>query len=186
MVSAGISLLTFVARASFQVMTPEGHDPGAGAAILEDMDWLTVIGALVAGLAAVGALWVTWRQRRIETGLRYLERYWKIDEDLIASPKVSKRHIQDRYRYLRLCEDQFDAASRTWIDPGQWRVWHSWLATAATQEQLKEDLRAVKQAGHGGFDALQRCLWESGGHAWRRCPGRKQKLELMKDWIRQR
>ncbi|MGJ6980685.1 hypothetical protein ACSDQ9_09185 [Aestuariimicrobium soli] len=123
-----------------------------------------VVGGLI-GLQAAN------RQRRLDLGNLYLQRYWEIDDDLLRLTKGSPEHNQARHRYLRLCEDEFEAAARSWLDPGQWHAWHSWLVTPASRELVRLDLEQCDPERRR-FAFLLRCLDSHPGHEWRECGGR--------------
>lgn len=108
------------------------------------------------------------RQQLLELGNLYIQRYWQIDDDLLRLPKGSAEHTHARHRYLRLCEDELEAARNGWLDPAQWEVWHSWIARAAAQRQIALDLEACDRDGTG-FDHIRDCLSSGPGHAVINC-----------------
>lgn len=115
------------------------------------------------------------KQRRVDTGNLYLQRYWKIDDALLISPKGSPEHLRHQHRYLRLSDDEFDAAEQQWIDQSQWIIWHSWLATDQTRRQLTADLSAIG-ATELDFQNLRLCVEKSGvGHPWASCAAHRRR-----------
>lgn len=108
----------------------------------------------------------------LELGNLYIKRYWEIDDDLLILPKGSPEHTRARYRYLRLSEDEFEAASRRWLDKKQWVVWHEWLTQPKAQDKLREDLSRCS-SDPADFDRLQRCLRSGVNHSWSSCQARR-------------
>lgn len=108
------------------------------------------------------------RQQLLELGSLYIQRYWQIDDDLLRLPKGSPEHTHARHRYLRLCEDEIEAARNGWLDQKQWRVWHSWLARKGAQDQLRLDLEACDRDS-SGFEHVRRCLASGPDHEWTHC-----------------
>ncbi|GAA3871151.1 hypothetical protein [Tessaracoccus defluvii] len=136
--------------------------------------WIEIGTLLVATVGVVGgllALRQANRQRRLDLGGLYLQRYWEIDDDLLRLPKGSPEHTRARHRYLRLCEDEFEAARRGWLEPDQWNVWHAWLAEDAARAQVDVDLIACK-APVDRFLLLRECSSVSAQHSWKECPAR--------------
>ncbi|MFC6359432.1 hypothetical protein [Luteococcus peritonei] len=137
---------------------------------------------LIQTLATVGtlcvALWATWmardqlaeaeRQRKVQIGLQYLERYWDVSDSLLHSVKGSEEHRQHQHRYLILCEDEFEAAREEWLDDGMWERWHQWLVTESGREQTHADLAQCQRTN--AFEFVRSCLGGAVGHSWQACP----------------
>lgn len=81
------------------------------------LEFGTLAVAVVGVVGGLMALRQGNRQQRLELGNLYIQRYWAIDDDLLRLPKGSPEHKQARHRYLRLCDDEFEAARRGWVDP---------------------------------------------------------------------
>lgn len=132
----------------------------------------TLVVAVVGVSLAIPQLRQGNRQQLLELGGLYIQRYWQIDDDLLRLPKGSPEHTHPRHRYLRLCEDELEAARNGWLDPKQWWVWHSWLAREAAQGQLRSDLEACDRDGTG-FDHIRCCLASGTDHDWAKCWARQ-------------
>lgn len=144
-------------------------------------DWLGIGTFLVALVGVVGGLIALRqgnRQRMLDLGSLYIQRYWAIDDALLQLPKGSPAHNQARHRYLRLCEDEFEAAHLGWLDRGQWEVWHEWLTAPGTVALITEDLKLC-DPGIPRFVRLRACLsacLESGKtHSWKECPAHRDR-----------
>lgn len=107
----------------------------------------------------------------LELGNLYIKRYWEIDDDLLILPKGSPEHKRARHRYLRLCEDEFEAASRGWLDEKQWVVWHEWLTRAKAHDILRKDL-SLCSSDPADFERVQGCLGSGVNHSWPSCQAR--------------
>jgi hypothetical protein len=127
------------------------------------MDAATWIGIATLTAAVVGLSLVYWQLReqrralRVELGNMYVQRYWEIDDALLLEPKGTKLHTQHRHRYLRLFEDEFDAAALAFLDDRQWDVWHSVLDDANSLELVEGDLDICNPEGDR-FIRLRRCI----------------------------
>lgn len=97
------------------------------------------------------------RQLKLELGNLYLMRYWQIDDDLLISIKGTEDHGRHRHRYLRLCEDEFEAAGRKWLESGQWAVWHEWLVSPQSIGRLVSDLNFC-DPGVTRFNSIRKCI----------------------------
>ena len=121
---------------------------------------ITALGVLVAGVG-VPALYVQMRlqlrQRKLELGNFYIQRFWEIDDAMLLEPKGSDSHRRQRHRYLRLCEDEYDAASYRWLDPMHWTIWHQWLTSPKGASALEDDL-AVCDPEAERFPSVRACL----------------------------
>lgn len=142
-------------------------------------DWATVLAAM---LAAVG-LWLAARQLRIqnrqrllELGNFYIARYWQIDDDLLITSKETADHTRQRHRYLRLCEDEYDAARLGWLDEEQWSVWHRQFLSETGSAHLEGDLSECDPEGNG-FTSIRACLQQfrrdGNPHEWTGCTARR-------------
>lgn len=131
-------------------------------------DAITSIATLLAvGVAAVGVVFTLrqvkhqTRQQKLELGNLYLTRYWQIDDNLLLSEKGTDDHARHRHRYLRLCEDEYEAARRDWLDSGQWEAWHEWLVSDRTIGLLEADLELCDPQGTR-FSSIRRCIEQVG------------------------
>lgn len=96
----------------------------------------------------------------------YLQRFWTIDDDLLIAEKGSDEHRRHVHRYLRLCEDEFEAARQGILDYRYWQLWHSWLASGPMRSQLRADLEVVDAADER-FAHIRACLsTDSPSHSW--------------------
>lgn len=132
----------------------------------------TLIVAIV-GLAYAGReLKLQTRQEPLQLGNLYIERYWQIDDDLLITRKGTRKHRQHRHRYLRLFEDEFDAARLGWIAPDQWEAWNAVLDSESQRNLVTRDLREVSSDDHK-FVLIRACLRqrkaEGRGHLPRQC-----------------
>lgn len=137
--------------------------------------WLQ-LGTLVVAMGGVAGGLLTLRQgnrqQMLELGNLYIKRYWEIDDDLLILTKDSAEHRRAQHRYLRLCEDEFEAASRKWLDPKQWVVWHAWLTTKKARNRLDGDLLACSSDPED-FERVRACLRSTVGHDWWNCEARE-------------
>lgn len=139
------------------------------------------IATIAASLAAVAGLVAIWlqlktqnQQRQLELGNFYINRYWQLDDDMLLTDKREVDHRRHRHRYLRLTEDEYDAASFGWLDEEQWRVWHAVFVTERGASALRADLEAV--AVDSGFESIRACLMQreaaAEGHQAKECAAR--------------
>jgi hypothetical protein len=139
---------------------------------------ITALGVLIAAFG-VPALFVQMRlqlrQRKLELGNFYIQRYWEIDDAMLFEPKGTDSHRRQRHRYLRLCEDEYDAASYRWLDPMHWKIWHEWLTSPKGASALEDDLAAC-DPGRERFPSVRACLAqvraEGRSHSIERCAAR--------------
>jgi hypothetical protein len=108
--------------------------------------WATAAGAVIAAiglLLTARQLKIQNRQHRLELGGLYINRFWSVDDELtMADPESEpERYKRLRIRYLKLCEDEFDAARLGWLDPQQWAVWHSEYLRASLRAELESAIR---------------------------------------------
>jgi hypothetical protein len=77
--------------------------------------WATAAGAVIAAiglLLTARQLKIQNRQHRLELGGLYINRFWSVDDELTMADPASEpeRYKRLKRRYLKLCEDEFDAA----------------------------------------------------------------------------
>ena len=98
------------------------------------------------------------RQHRLEMGALYIGRFWSVDDELTMTDPASEpeRFRRLRMRYLKLCEDEFDAARLGWLDPQQWAVWHSAYQRPSLRAELESDI--VKYGDGLDLPSLKACL----------------------------
>ncbi|KQP78861.1 hypothetical protein ASF37_10185 [Aeromicrobium sp. Leaf289] len=122
--------------------------------------WLS-LGTLVTLAIGLGVL--AWhargqrRMRRAEYGNVYIQRHWQIEDDVLVADEGSPQHQMHLQRYLRLLEDEFDAATLRFLDLPQWAVWHGVLDDDRARQRVTEALHACDPAA-GEFRRLKRCL----------------------------
>ena len=102
--------------------------------------------ALAVLIAATG-VFAQSRTRKFSLAQVYVQRYWQIDDDLPPDGSLNHDSANVR-RYLRLCEDEFDAARQGWIDVAVWRDWHD----SILPRLRKLDLEHVRN-----FEQLKLC-----------------------------
>lgn len=138
------------------------------------MDLSTGIDMATLLVAVVGVVWglveltQSRRQQRLELGNLYIQRFWQIDDDLLRFSKGSADHRQARHRYLRLCEDEFEAAANNWLDQQQSAVWHGWIATESQRVLLIDDLQTCDPESTR-FEHIRSCLARPSNHSWPEC-----------------
>lgn len=132
------------------------------------IEWLTLAVAIGGVAGGLFTLRQGNRQRLLELGSFYIQRYWAIDDDLLRFPKGSEDHRHARHRYLRLCEDEFEAARRGWLDKHQWEIWHEWISRS---NGILGDLD-VCDPDKDSFEHVRACLDTGGEHAWANCGAR--------------
>src|SRR4051794_38982663 len=77
--------------------------------------WATAAGAVIAAiglLLTARQLKIQNRQHRLELGGLYINRFWSVDDELTMADPASEpeRYKRLHIRYLKVCEDEFDAA----------------------------------------------------------------------------
>lgn len=151
---------------------------------------------IVTALATtVGLVFAGWqlreqtRQKRLNLGQFYIERYWAIDDKLLLATKGSPDHKQHRHRYLRLFEDEFDAARLRWLDAGQWSVWHAYLDDPRQADLIAADLELC-DPDEENFALLRSCLRQrrddGGPHSSKMCPAGPEAGPLRSAWLGRR
>lgn len=123
--------------------------------------WRFVVELCTLAIAVVGVGFGLWqlgqatKHRKLELGSLYIQRFWQIDDDLLRSATGSSEHNQARHRYVRLCEDEFEAARRGWLELGQWRAWHEWLTDPRQQGSLLRTWRfAIRALNDSSISAV--------------------------------
>ena len=144
------------------------------------MDFQVWLGIGTLSTATAGLMLVTWQLReqrralRAEFGNLYIQRYWEIDDRLMFETKGSKEHRQNRHRYLRLFEDEFDVAKMGFLEIAQWRAWHSVLDDSHVLARVKGDLMTCNPR-RDMFVRLRACIAQreedQGPHGARACDG---------------
>jgi hypothetical protein len=139
--------------------------------------WATATGAVIAAvglLLKARQLKIQNRQHRLEMGTLYIHRFWSVDDELtMTDPATEPEHYNRlRIRYLKLCEDEFDAARLGWLDPQQWGVLHSAYLRASLRAELESairdhgdvlDLRSLKACLAQTASAGPQCGPDGGG-----------------------
>lgn len=129
----------------------------------------TLVTAVLGVILGLRQLKRSQRLERLELGNLYVQRYWEIDDAMLLTEKGSDEHRRHRRRYLRLCDDEFEAARQDWLDPDQWAVWHSFLSQDSGRRKLEADLASLG-AGGTEFEFVRTCLSATSGHSWVACP----------------
>lgn len=126
-------------------------------------------------IAALGLIFVGWQvhlQTRAEKEAlthAYLSRYWEID-DALRTPRLKAYELAfHTARYLRLTQDEFEAARLGWLPAGRWKVWHEWLCSERFRDELERRFEATG-APADEFQYLRKCLEHRSGHSWTTCP----------------
>lgn len=115
--------------------------------------------ALGVFIAAAG-LFAQTRARKFGLAQVYIKRYWEVDELFVQDERQRHDSTYAR-RYLRLCEDEFDAARLGWVDIAVWRAWHEGI-----RSQVGEQRFDVSKYGQ-----LARCIEQRKDHEPTKCPG---------------
>jgi hypothetical protein len=121
---------------------------------------MTGLGVLIAAIGVplfYAQLRLQNRQRKFELGNFYIQRFWEIDDAMLREPKGTDSHRRERHRYLRLCEDEYDAARYGWLDREHWSIWHEWLTSVKGASNLRSDLMACDPK-ENGFPSIRACL----------------------------
>lgn len=120
----------------------------------------------IAGMATavgvfVGAagLFAQTRARKFGLAQVYIKRYWEVDELFVGDDRQRHESTYAR-RYLRLCEDEFDAARLGWVDIAVWRAWHEGIRSQVQREGFNVDK----------YVQLKRCI-EQSDHQATKCRG---------------
>lgn len=127
----------------------------------EIASWATATGAVIAAvglLLTARQLKIQNRQHRLELGSLYTSRFSAVDDELtmIDPESEPERYKRLRVRYLKLCEDEFDAARLGWLDSEQWAIWHHEYTRPRLREELESSIR-----DHGDeldIPSLKACL----------------------------
>jgi hypothetical protein len=126
----------------------------------------TAVGVLI---AAAGVLAQT-RARKFGLAQVYSERYWQIDDHLLQEDRRHPGSAIAR-RYLRLCEDEFDAARLGWVDRAVWDAWHTGIRSQICELGLKKQVCELElENGAAQYAQLRRCLLQS-EHIATNCKG---------------
>lgn len=103
----------------------------------------TSIATLVGIAAAVLTLSLQRRQARHQFEHTYVDRYWTIDDEALTSH--DDRCVERLARYLRLCEDEFDAMRLGQISWRTWNVWHDAFDDRISDTDVREYLRSHRE-----------------------------------------
>jgi hypothetical protein len=129
------------------------------------MDGDQLIGEIAGVAMAVGVfigaagLFAQTRARKFGLAQVYIKRYWEVDELFVRDDHQRQDSTYAR-RYLRLCEDEFDAAQLGWVDIAVWRAWHEGIRSQVKRERFNVDK----------YGQLKRCM-EQRDHEPTKCPG---------------
>lgn len=137
------------------------------------LDVLSVVGLLMTALSVffLGVqLRLQARQRRLDLGMFYVERFWTIDDGVIMSGDDPSGAAVHRCRYLRLTEDEFDAQRLGSLDDRMWQVWHATFSSTGGRDELMAAL-TVTQADESDYVHIRACLQAPVGHSPSSCPG---------------
>lgn len=99
------------------------------------------------------------KQARADFEHKFVERYWQILDEHLRGETGDDVY---RKRYLRLCEDEFEAKRLAQISAETWKVWH--LAIRSGADGFRGTLGDK-------FEWLARCLGEPDPHPSGTCPG---------------
>jgi hypothetical protein len=110
-------------------------------------------------LIAAAGLFAQSRARKWGLAQVYIERYWAVDEFFLQEGCLGPDSA-NALRYLRLCEDEFDAARQGWIDVAIWRAWHEGIQSEVNERGLD----------FSKYDSLKRCM-DQGDHIPTKCDG---------------
>lgn len=100
---------------------------------------------------------------------RYIERYWAISDDLLRTKhdgdvKSAEMH---RERYLRLCEDEFEAQQLGKLSKRTWGVWHNAIQDVFLANS--DEMRLLSATSTSEYDLLRSCI-DGGRHSTEVCP----------------
>ena len=141
---------------------------------------------MAAACLAVIALYFTMKQikhqvaqTKYQAGAFYIGRYWAIDDDLLLTDEESDDHRKHQFRYLRLCEDEFEAALHEWLDLSQWKVWHDEVfGTADFAARAEADFaNCLPRPESDDFRWVRLCTTHTrdyGDHKWEHCAAREE------------
>lgn len=119
------------------------------------------IATAVAVLVAAAGLFAQSRARKFGLAQVYIQRYWVVDEQFLPDRRPDPAGPA-AHRYLRLCEDEFDAAEQGWIDVAVWQTWH---------EGIRDQVDAL-HLDTSAYDHLRECFESPDeDHDATRCPG---------------
>jgi hypothetical protein len=117
------------------------------------------VATAIAVFVAAAGLFTQTRARKFGLAQVYIERYWEVDEFFLREGCPGPDSANAR-RYLRLCEDEFDAARLGWVDIAVWGAWHEGIRLQVVELGL--DFRKYGQ--------LKRCI-DQGDHEPTKCNG---------------
>lgn len=106
--------------------------------MVEAVEFVASIATAGGIILGVVALWLTRSQSQTVFEQSYIDRYWVIVDDMAREQfnVVAPGNIRlFEYRYLRLCEDEFELRKLKRIRRRTWRVWHDAM-TAASRSLL--------------------------------------------------
>ncbi|BBX48055.1 hypothetical protein GCM10009641_09010 [Mycobacterium cookii] len=124
-----------------------------------------LIGEIAGAATAVGVfiaaagLFAQTRARKFGLAQVYIKRYWEVAELFVEDDRLRHDSTYAR-RYLRLREDEFDAARLGWVDIAVWRAWHEGIRSQVKTERFEVDK----------YGQLKHCT-ERNDHEAAKCPG---------------
>jgi hypothetical protein len=130
--------------------------------MIQDIASIAVTAGVV--LALVGLLQAR-RQRRREFERFYVERYWRIMDDL-SLPALQGRKSEDEadsdlkvaLSYLLLCEDELEVHDAGWVHDKTWKIWAQGICLAVRKSPFAEGLDEIEHRD-GGKEQFS-LLWE--------------------------
>lgn len=135
--------------------------------------WLAVIGL---GLTA-SSLWLATKQLRDGYEHRFVERFWLLeDRRLDTKYKRSPADSAEGERYLRLCEDEFEAMGLGGISFRTWNVWHVAVRSALRPGTATRAL--LDGLAPDEYELLRDCV-NAPAHRSGRCPALSPRQRLL-------
>lgn len=129
---------------------------------------IAALATAIGVLAAVYGLLLSRRQARATFEHQFVQRYWELDDDRLRDAEDESLF---RRRYLRLCEDEYEAMRLGQVSWRTWEVWHD--AMRDTTAQLGDSITlphewlavCLSLPDHPGSDCIALFAASSGGHS---------------------
>lgn len=120
---------------------------------------IAAIATALGVIAAAGQLWFNSRQARAQFEHQFVQRFWALEDERLKSPGDDQAYAA---RYLRLCEDEFEARRLRQVSRATWAVWHP---------SIREGAAAFREARSGTYEWVGACLSGPSDHSAAECCG---------------
>lgn len=134
--------------------------------------WVAVAGLFI----AVISLALARKQLRDGYEHRFVERFWVLEDKRLELRHAGPVSVSvERERYLRLCEDEYEAMSLGGVSFRTWDVWHRAIKSALEPESAAR--RNLEKLPDEDYELLRRCLSDKPPSSGR-CPSLAKRQRL--------